>query len=349
MGCNSRPPLGKGGAENHHTKFRPRSANVKVVHGSGVSSRIVRLLERRKLRTNARRGQLWLAIAAMLFVVAFAVGLVNLPPINRPIRWELLAVAGLVGSPLRLLLLAAEYDASARMTGHSDVSFRESLRISVLSTAANLLPLPGSAMVRADALRRKGTPLRGAMVSIVIIAILWVATGALLIGISVVVASGSSFGLALCLGGVVALAGTYLVMRRTATSSNINRLYIRILVIESAFIVLGSVRYFLVLRGMGHSPSLSQAAALMLSGMVATMTGIFPGGLGIREVMAGVISGLVNLSPAVGVVAASIMRLSDLAVMAPATFVLLHQGGGSALRSQATPDTPFIPADEDRS
>ncbi len=272
---------------------------------------------------SATRGPVFVWATVALFVVVFVVGVANLPAIERPIRWPLFALSGLLGEPLLLLLLAAEYDASARLVGRSDVSLREALRVSVLSTAANLLPIPGSPIVRTAALRRLGTSVQRAVLSTVTIGISWIGTGTLLIG-TLVIGSSGPFGVVLCAIGGLLLGGTYVLVARMA-SAGVNTLFVRIFLIEAAFVTVASARFFLVLEGLRESPSLTQSAALTLSGMVASMTGIFPGGLGIRELAAGAIAPLVDLRPSVGVVGASIIRLADVLVMAPFAFALLRR------------------------
>jgi hypothetical protein len=293
--------------------------------GQRLDERIAHLLLRRRAReVSESRKRLWLAVAAALFIGAFALGLTTLPEIHRPVRWLLFVLSGLFGAPALVALGAAEYDASARMLGHDPVPVRESLRVSILSTAANLLPIPGSAIVRTAALYRLGSPIGGAVLSTLTVGLSWVATGALIIGVSLLADSPDVFGFVLLVGGVLSLSGIYVVMRRIRGPTGVNSLFARIVVIESLFVVVGAVRFLLVVAGLGFSPSLSQAAALTLSGMVASMTGIFPAGLGIRELAAGAISPLINLPASVGIVAASIIRIANLAVLAPISMLFLY-------------------------
>jgi hypothetical protein len=279
-------------------------------------------LRRRVSSPRLRQFSMWFAIT--VFVAAFSIGVATLPRIARPIHWYFFVLSGVLGAPLLLLLAAAEYDASARLVGRS-VSRAEALRISVLSTAANLLPLPGSAIVRTTALRRLGTSVQRAALSTATLALSWVGTGTILIGGIAVLASATAFGITLCVVGVVSLAATYLILVRMSPRDGVHALFARIFLIEAAFVAVGSARFFLVLEGLRQSPSMTQAAALTLSGMVASMTGFFPSGLGIRELAAGAIGPLVDLPPAVGVVAASIVRLADLVVMAPLAAFLLRR------------------------
>ena len=292
---------------------------------TGLIAKLVRAIGNRNRAMGPRGRRILLYAASAAFVAAFAFGLASLPRIGKPIRWPMFVLSGVVGAPSILALLAAEYEASARLVGHFRVPLRDALRVSILSTAANLLPVPGSPIVRTAALQRLGTPLRGAVASTAIIGMAWVATGALLIGVLFLIGSEEVLGFALGGGGALGLVATYIFVRRNRPSRGANALFVRIFVIEAAFVAVGSLRFYLVLRGLGESPSIRQAAALTISGMIASVTGVFPGGLGIRELAAGAIGPLVGLPLSVGVVAASIVRLADLAVMAPVTFVFLRR------------------------
>jgi hypothetical protein len=293
-----------------------------------------RIIRARNRIASLGRGSVLVWLTVGLFVAVFLLGLANLPPIQRPVRWPLFALSGLLGAPSILLLVAAEYDASARLVGRFDVSPSEALRVSVLSTAANLLPLPGSVIVRTGALRRLGTPLNRAIMSTATLGLSWVGTGTFLIGTLVLATSGKTFGIALCVVGTLLLGGTYLILARMVPSTGVPALFMRILVIEAAFVLVGCVRFFLVMEGLRESPSVTQAVALTMSGMVASMVGIFPGGLGIRELAAGAIGVLVDLPASVGVVAASIVRLADLLVMAPLAFLSLRRTRNDPLSAE---------------
>jgi uncharacterized membrane protein YbhN (UPF0104 family) len=89
-----------------------------------------------------------------------------------------------------------------------------------------------------------------------------------------------------------------------------------VLVIESAAVAVGALRYGLILAALGHEVSAAQAVALTVGGVLAAASGLFPGGLGMREVLVAGIAPLVGVSAAVGVVATAVDRLAGLAVLA---------------------------------
>ena len=121
----------------------------------------------------ARTRRLWLFVALALFVVATVLAVRNLPPLpagdRRPVLFVFVALLAGCG----IVVNGAEYALSARAFG-GRVTLRDATRISVLSTAANLLPIPGAAIVKTRALQKRGAGLRIAATLTIAIGIVWV-------------------------------------------------------------------------------------------------------------------------------------------------------------------------------
>jgi uncharacterized membrane protein YbhN (UPF0104 family) len=77
------------------------------------------------------------------------------------------------------------------------------------------------------------------------------------------------------------------------------------------------LRLYLVGLALGFNVTVAQAAALTVSAVLATATGFFPGGLGIRELLAAGVSPLVRLSSLVGIAVSAVDRLGTLCVLVP--------------------------------
>ena len=104
-------------------------------------------------RPNSRR---WLAaFGAALFVVTLVFAVASLPDRPESTRWGLLAWVLVVLAPASMFLSALEYRLTGAVAGRR-VGSREALRVSVMSSLANLLPLPGSYIVRAGHLSAQG-------------------------------------------------------------------------------------------------------------------------------------------------------------------------------------------------
>jgi hypothetical protein len=282
-----------------------------------------------------------MAAALVLFVGGSILGVVSLPTVEQEPRWELLAIVGLVGVPLTLVLNAAEYQVTAAILGYR-VPFVPALRIGVLATAANMLPIPGAVLVRARGIRKLGASYGKIALSAGIVATCFIGTVCLLAG-GVLVASGQ-----LGVGWPLAGAGLLLLVFALATlvAERGPRQGVRLLFAAGAratgAILVKAVRLYLVLVALGYEAGVTQALTLTLAAVVVTALGFFPGGLGAAEVLSAALSPLVGLSAAVGFVASAVDRLISmfgLAVIAGSVLLLDRRRGrvDSSLEEQAAP------------
>jgi len=281
------------------------------------------------------------AAALVLFVGGSILGVVSLPRVEQEPRWELLAIVGLVGVPLTLALNAAEYQVTAAILGYR-VPFVPALRIGVLATAANMLPIPGAVLVRARAIRKLGASYGKIALSAGIVATCFIGTVCLLAG-GVLMASGQ-----LGVGWPLAGAGILLLVFAFATlvAERGPRQGVPLLFAAGAratgAILVKAVRLYLVLVALGYEAGVTQALTLTLAAVVVTALGFFPGGLGAAEVLSAALSPLVGLSAAVGFVASAVDRLISmfgLAVIAGSVLLLDRRRDrvDSSLEEQAAP------------
>ena len=118
----------------------------------------------RSMASSTRIRRSLLLAAATVFFGGAAIAVNRLEIELSSVRWGYLAVLVATGVPLTIAGKAAEYYLSARLIAHR-ATVRDSLTISIMSTAANLLPIPGSVLVRVEALHRLGSPRRTAVAS----------------------------------------------------------------------------------------------------------------------------------------------------------------------------------------
>lgn len=268
------------------------------------------------------RAQRYLLLgAAVAFVLMTVAAARAVPPLELTEGWPLLFLVGVVGVPLSMLANAVEYVVSARIVG-ARVRLGEALRVTVLAMAANLLPLPGSLMVRTTALHGLGSGARRALGATAIVAISWVGVTGLIAGSLALAGIGLGFGLVTFLVGLLLTAGGLALLSGSVERRRFPGLAVAMLTTEVATVALGAARFWLVLLALGFPADLSQAAALVIAGVAAAATGIFPGGLGIRELLAGVISPMVGLPAALGLLATAVNRLVEYAVLLPVSLYL---------------------------
>jgi hypothetical protein len=287
-----------------------------------------------------RAGRIVLAIAFVLFVGATVIAIRNLPALPPGRRQPALFGVIAVLAALAIVVNGAEYALSARTLG-GRVTLRDATRVSVLSTAANLLPVPGAAVVKTRALQRRGARLRIAATLTIAIGVIWVGVAALIAGILVAFTGhdGIFASVLTSIGIVVTIVGAVMLATQKTQMSN------RVLVgtafaIEIASVALTSLRFYLVLRAIGFGRSLAQSATLAATAIIASAAGVFPSGLGLRELLSSAVGPAVGLSAAVSTVVAAIERVVSLAVVAVMALVimLIDRGDAPVPEAQLDPD-----------
>ncbi len=292
--------------------------------GAGVARQLESINRGRKFERTL------FALAVVLFVGAFYLSYRSLPDLDFDWRWFGLVISMV---PVAMLLSGLEYRVSGRILGHR-IGIAEALRISILSSAANLLPLPGAALVRAQALKFKGSKYVGAFASTAAIGAGWVGTAMSLAGCLLLATSQWQLGSLFALGGAAALLAMLSLIK--VSNPQLLRLGLQIVAVETAFVAVSGVRMYAALRGIGFDVSATQAITLTVAAALASAAGVFPGGLGLRELIAGVLSPLVGLPVAAGILGASFDRLIGLLVLALAatavTLISLRRKASASAR-----------------
>jgi hypothetical protein len=267
---------------------------------------------------------LGLAAALILFVGGSVLGFSSLPEVEQDPHWELLAVVGLLGVPLTLAFNAAEYQVAAAIAAYK-VPFGAALRVGVMATAANMLPIPGAMLVRAHAIRKLGGSYGKIALSTGVVGICFVGMTSVLAS-GLLLASGQTV-----LGGLLAAAGLLLlalalaILRAEREPTESVRLLFAAAARASGAMLVKAGRLYLILLAFGYEAGATQALTLTVAAVIATTLGFFPGGLGAAEVLAAALSPLVGLSAAVGFVVSAVDRLVSmvgLAVIGGGMFLL---------------------------
>jgi hypothetical protein len=246
----------------------------------------------------------------------------SFPDVGTGIRWEILVPVGIIGNALNLFLNALEFDVTARFVGHR-MPLTRAMRVTVVGSAANLLPLPGGALVRVQALASRGARYRHTITAAGVIGLMSI--GAQLVLVSVANVAEASVGLLLALfaGGLVVIAVSFAILRTASDTRRVTRYGCYILILELVYAAVAAVRLWLIFIGLGVDLDLPAVFALSAVGSVATAIGFFPGALGVKEALVGVVSPLVGVPVAVGVTGAVVSRLFGFAVLAVASCTLV--------------------------
>ncbi len=271
-----------------------------------------------------------LLVAVVLFVVASAVGLANMPTVETSVRWPVLLLLPLLGVPATVATNAWEYRVTAGLLGHR-VPVGDAARVSVLSTAANLLPIPGAVLVRSRALRQRGTGMTSALSVTTAMGIAWVGVSAVMAGGLQLVVGEPGFGAVVLAAGVVVSALAALMASRTRGVVLRRSDVVTVALVEVVAVLVAAARLQIALWGLGYAPEVSQSLALSLASALGSAVGFLPAGLGVREVLAAGIGPLVGLPAAVSLVATAVDRVLGLVVLSAISLVLVATGGGKSI------------------
>lgn len=264
------------------------------------------------------------ALAASFGLALFLAGR-SLPDIER-LAWWGPAFVALVGYPIQLVWMGSQYRMSAWLAG-VDVPLAKAVPVAIVSAAANLLPLPGSIVVRTAALKREGVGLMSATASSSVVGLAWLAVSCLMSGIFV-----ASIRLELALvAWLLAAAGAGLVwlgMKQTTRLGERSKALLRAAVLGLLMASTSAMNLWVMLNALGVDVSVAQTVAVSTSAVLATSLGFFPGGLGLREVLAGGIGAAVGMPAGVAVVGVLVIRIVSLSILLVASLII-----GSRIRS----------------
>ncbi|HVU72544.1 MAG TPA: lysylphosphatidylglycerol synthase domain-containing protein [Mycobacteriales bacterium] len=292
------------------------------------------LAERLGSRGSSGKRNPWLLWAALvLFIATLVWSLRDLPhlPGGAAVWWEL-AVIGLIGVPILAAYNAAEFILMARIVDQR-VRWWSATRISLYGSAANLLPLPGAALVRLEALRRSDVQLRRSVQAAAVVAAIWIGASTMVAGLAQVPQRWTVVGLGVA-GGIVPLTLGGAVLARGRPPAETRGHLVRLVGLEALYVPTAGVRLWFVGKALHEPISLRDAVTIAAAGTLATAAGIFPGGLGLRELLSGALAALTGVPAVTGVAISAVDRVSSLAGLAVWTGVV------ALLDQRMTPEAP---------
>ena len=295
-----------------------------------------RLLERRA-QPLPRNVQLIITIVLSVFLMIASVWAWRSAHLSfSTIKWWAIAIDFVVAAPATLVLKMLEYDAAARLIG-SRAGPRRALEVAVVSSAANLLPLPGSLLVTTRSLSEQGATYGSAAVASAIPGLAWLGLAGVIGGASIVIAGSALVGIAVGLGGIAAVVGAGAMFRRSAPARGRPQLALRIFVIETSWIGLSGLRLWLVLEAIGVHATPAQVLALAVAGAMSVAIGFFPGGLGAREALIALLSPIIKLPLSEGVVLGVIDRVVWISFLSLAAIAMAAGRARARSSAEATP------------
>ncbi len=220
-----------------------------------------------------------------------------------------------------LSTVAAEFRVLARITG-VEISPRTAFGVSVIGAAANLLPIPGSAITRFVVLQRAGAT--KATITAVLFggALAWLGVAGLIAGAGL---AGSSplIAAAFAAGASGSLAAGLTLLRRRGSST---RDLVLLIATELTLTLVGIARFLTVATMLALPGTVRETAALAAAGPASAAVGFVPAGLGVRESLAAALGAISGLGGAEAAVIAVVDRAVGLGILLPAAAIVAAVG-----------------------
>ncbi len=232
--------------------------------------------------------------------------------------WKYLLFIFFLAAPLTVLMNTLETELSARILGVS-FGWRRALRISILSSAANVLPLPGGPIVRAAALNDLGVNLTKSGGVVVAVAALSLGIVFAYAGFWFCVMKTFWVGGLFTTLGLAAIVLSVAGIRCLGSSMKLVAIVSILKILTSAIGVLGIWWGFAAL---GVFLSLQEASIFSVAGVAGVAVSFVPAGLGVTETVAAALAALIAVSPAVAFLAAAIFRIVWLVFLLPAAAIV---------------------------
>lgn len=213
-------------------------------------------------------------------------------------------------SPLSLLYGAIGLSQLAAVAG-SSMRFSIAFRASVIGQLAEILPLPGGAIVRTDALIRSGVDIRESAVLVTATAILWITLAAAGAGL-IIAKQGYLSGMGL--GAIGAITSIIILIWIARRAGALLTSYILAHRLIGLFLMAARLSVaFAILR---QTVPFAETLPYVFAAIVGSAASIAPGGFGISELLAALIATGLSVSPAAALVAVALNRLIALVSMA---------------------------------
>lgn len=279
----------------------------------GLLDRLERLAEYRP-SPGARRV---LGVTALLvFLVSLGVAFRHLPALD--LRPELLlVVAG--GAAAVFGINTAELWITGRLSRRR-LSWSDAAEKTLWATAANLLPLPGGSLIRLQAVADGPDGWSRATRCTLVPSTGWFAATFLAAGAALAYLGWSALALTAVALGLAGSLVTWLLIPPERTSAET---VASLSVLEFGFVAASSLRLVALFAALGHPIDPLPAVVLTTASVLATAAGVFPGGLGLRELLSAIVAPLLGLPPAVAVLVSALDRVVGLGTVSLLT--ALHQ------------------------
>lgn len=283
--------------------------------------RISGLLDRTIARLDGNRERLrkfGFAAALIVFGVGLLLAVRATPVLGSELQiWPLLLLT-LLSAPLGTILNTVELHALSRIA-RGPMSWRTSAELTVYTSAANMLPLPGGVVTKLAGMKAHGVSYGTASAMVVLSFLAWAGFTFLLSGCALFVLGQPAIATLFGIVGVALLIvcgigyARYRDWRRVAIIALLRMVYFAVEVL----------RYWLAFATIGVSLSLMQCATFVVASVVGAAVVIAPQGLGISEASAALLATLIGVGAGMAFIAAALQRVVRLVGLSAITALFI--------------------------
>lgn len=269
----------------------------------------------RKRLTKYRRAIVITAATFLLIGIYISLHSLSLSLSDVDFFW---IVAALLTLPVSIWLNAAELSLCAKAVGRP-ISIASAAFFSSLATISNLLPLPGSLLVRGGVLTSNGSSIRETSYILGAAAFLWLAIALVVTAAAMPPSIEAKFILCLSLFFTIIIVADISYRVSIAIGAGF-------FIIRAAMIIILIIRINFCFLALGVSISIKDSSIFSLAGIIGSGMAIVPGGIGITEGVGAVLAHANGTSSAAAFLALSMNRLIGL-IAAVAILILMHTAG----------------------
>jgi uncharacterized membrane protein YbhN (UPF0104 family) len=259
-----------------------------------------------------------LLVAMLVLVAGVALSLRDNPGILSQIDWQALAIVVVIGVPITAVVNAMEFVVSAHMVGVNFPLLR-SMKVTIIGSAANMLPLPGATLVRIAALKVSGVGFKKSAAVTLFVAMVWIGSSFFYSGVMLAQfeAGPLAWGMGLA-GFALLILSAWVTKRSDAHVAD----YGKIVVLKFAMVLIDAGRIYLCFLALGFDVAFTQASAFVVSSVLGSAVSVVPAGLGVREVVSAGLAPIVAVAVSAGFLSATLNRIAGLAALLPIAGVL---------------------------
>lgn len=240
------------------------------------------------------------------------------PQLLHDLRWGPAVLILVAGVPLTLIANAFEFILIGASANHR-IPFMKAFEISIIASAANMLPLPGGAITRVAWLKNAGVDIKRSAIITFLYALLWLGISFFLSGICIV-STGNDLiaGTFIFFGICVVVSCVY-----TMIKYNVKHAIIWGAIFQrTAITAIEAFRIWLCFKAIGADISFIQAGIFLISGVLGSAVSIVPAGLGIREGVSALLAPIAGIHAGTGFLAAAANRIFALFLLAPLAIIM---------------------------